>query len=115
LINGLAKGAFRFRTIGSHTWSATSKWMNKEGIQLLRAGEERHHWLLEQNQGIGKSVEEWIKNQPWNTNPISKEFNNWLSRHSSLSWLGAPSWVPETLGGAIAAATGSADDCSCSQ
>jgi len=77
----LETGAFRFKSFGSHTWDATRKWMNKEGIQILEEGEQHHHWLFERNQGIGKAVPDWIKNQPWNTNPISAQFNNWLGRH----------------------------------
>lgn len=122
LLNALGKGAFRFkrgaewltksgRPRNPHSWDATSKWMNKERIQTLSAGQNRHHWLLERNQGIGKNMPDWLKNQPWNTNPISQEFNNWLSRRPALAPLGAPSWVPEVLGGGAVATVGSACGC----
>jgi uncharacterized protein RhaS with RHS repeats len=122
LLNALGKGAFRFKRGAEwvtksgqprnpHSWDATSKWMNKEGIQTLSPGQHRHHWLLERNQGIGKNMPEWLKNQPWNTNPISQEFNNWLSRRPALAPLGAPSWVPEVIGGGAAAAAGSGCGC----
>lgn len=122
LTNALFNGVFRFKTVGKNTWDATRKWMNKERIQVLnheQGRQHRHHWLLERNQGIGKDVADAVKNQPWNTNPISAEFNAWLASRPKLAWLGAPSWVPEVLGGG-ATATGSAmfgddDDCSCSK
>lgn len=125
LLNALGKGAFRFKrgaewvtktgkTMNPHSWGATSKWMNKEGIQVLQQGQHRHHWLLERNQGIGKNVPDWIKNQPWNTNPISSEFNSWLASRPHLAWMGAPSWVPETLGGAAGSLLGpNGNDCEC--
>ena len=75
LLNGLAKGAFKFKTVGSHTWSATRKWMTKNNIMVNKPNIQRHHWLFEQNQGIGKYVPDFIKNQPWNINPISTSFN----------------------------------------
>ncbi|HEY6898250.1 MAG TPA: RHS repeat-associated core domain-containing protein, partial [Rhodocyclaceae bacterium] len=119
LTNALFKGAFRFKTVGKNTWDATRKWMNKEGIQGLKSGQHRHHWLLERNQGIGKDIADAVKNQPWNTNPIAAEFNTWLAQHPNFSWLGAPSWVPEVLGGIATAATsavvGGNNDCICSQ
>ncbi|MFC0130331.1 RHS repeat-associated core domain-containing protein [Ralstonia solanacearum] len=117
LAGALEKGAFRFKSVGSHTWDATRKWMNRQGIQTLERGQQRHHWMLERNQGIGRSFPDWIKNQPWNTNPISSELNNWLGRHPSLSWVGAPSWAGNlTLGGVlggIGVATG--EKCGCNR
>ncbi|MBC5768549.1 RHS repeat-associated core domain-containing protein, partial [Ramlibacter albus] len=118
LLNALGKGAFRFKTVGSHTWDATRSWMNRRGIQMPRPGEQRHHWLFERNQGIGKNVPDVMKNQPFNTNPISAGFNNWLARHPELAWLGGPSWAPELLlGGMVtvgsATTSGAQDECSC--
>jgi len=99
LLNGLLSDAFRFKTVGSQTWSATSKWMRTRDILPRGIGEEWHHWLFERNQGIGRSISDAIKNQPWNLNPISKGFNNWLGRHPALSFLGGPSWAGEVAGG----------------
>jgi len=115
LAGALEKGAFRFKNFGSHTWDATRKWMNKEGIQLLDKGQQRHHWLLERNQGIGKGVADWVKNQPWNTNPISAPFNNWLGRHPNLSWLGGPGWAGSlTVGGLLGGAgLATGENCEC--
>jgi hypothetical protein len=88
LAGALDMGAFQFKSWGSNTWSATSKWMNTEGIQLLGPGQQRNHWLFEQGQGIGRNIPNWIKNQPWNTNPISAEFNNLLGKFPNSAWLG---------------------------
>jgi len=119
LTNALFKGAFRFKTVGKNTWDATRKWMNKEGIQVVKPGQHRHHWLFERNQGIGENVADAVKNQPWNTNPISAKFNTWLASRPNLSWLGAPSWVPEVLAGSATAATsalvGGNDECKCAR
>lgn len=114
LLNAIGKGALRFKTFGSHTWGATRSWMNSRGIQMLQQGQHRHHWLFERNQGIGRFVRDWVKNQPWNTNPISAEFNNWLGRHPNLSWLGAPSWVGEVAaGGGLSLGGGNGESCEC--
>ena len=99
VLNAVGKGALRFKTAGSFTWDASRKWMNKNGIHTLRIGQQRHHWLFERNQGLGKYVPDYLKNQPWNIKPISSGFNNWLSRHPSLAWLGAPTWAGEIVGG----------------
>ncbi|MGI2995001.1 RHS repeat-associated core domain-containing protein [Vibrio alginolyticus] len=107
LLNALRKGAFRFKPRGivkngrnPNSWGATRAWMNKNNINMIKKGQHRHHWLLERNQGIGKSAPDWIKNQPWNLNPISAKFNTWLGSRPEIAWLGAPSWVPEIVGGA---------------
>lgn len=108
----LETGAFRFKDFGSHTWDATRKWMNREGIQILEQGEQRHHWFFERNQGIGRGVADWVKNQPWNTQPISAPFNNWLGRNPALAWLGGPAWAGELTLGGLMGATGGAG-CGC--
>lgn len=115
VLNAALKGAFRFKTVGSHTWGATRSWMNRRGIQMIQPGQQRHHWLFERNQGIGQYVPDAIKNQPWNTNPISSQFNNWLGRHPSLAWLGAPSWAGEVAAGAGMAGAGGSGDCECNR
>ena len=101
LINGLVRGAFRLKTVGSHTWGATSKWMRSRSIMPRAPGQQWHHWLFERNQGIGRRVPGWLKNQPWNINPISRGFNNWLGRHPVLAPLGGPSWAGEVGAGII--------------
>lgn len=114
LLNGLLKGAFKFKTAGSHGWSATKHWMKKQGIHTLSPGQQRHHWFFQQNQGWFSGVSNSVKNQPWNLNPISSSFNGWLGRHPNLAWMGAPSWAPEVLvGGATAAFGPSGGGCGC--
>lgn len=115
LLNGLTRGAFKFKTIGSHSWDATRKWMTRNDIMPNRTGIQRHHWLFERNQGIGKNVPGYIKNQPWNINPVSSSFNNWMGRNPWRAPLGAPSWAVESLGGAgvSAGSAVSGDDCGC--
>ena len=89
-------GAFAFKRGGSHSWDATRKWMNRNGIQpYTRYRNERGHWLFERNQGIGRHVPERLKNQPWNTNPIPGRLNNWMNKYPGAHLLGAPAWVPE--------------------
>jgi len=117
LAGALEMGAFRFKTVGSNTWDAARKWMNKEGIQILEKGQQRNHWLFEQNQGIGENVADWIKNQPWNTNPISAEFNSLLGQYPNMAWLGGPAWagwmaLAGASGGAHAAGIGGSN-CGC--
>lgn len=115
LLNGLLKGAFRFKSIGSNTWNATRSWMNRQGIMPTAAGQQRHHWLFQQNQGLGQYVPNSIKNQPWNINPVSSQFNNWMGRGPWRSALGAPSWAAQTAGGAATAGAGAAfgQGCGC--
>jgi len=118
-ISALSKGAFRFKTVGSNSWDASRKWMDKKGIHLRSGNKQRHHWLFERNQGIGKNVPDRIKNQPYNINLISSDFNNWLSRRPNLAWLGGPGWAGEIGSGGLLAAgaaitgTKGYNDCSC--
>lgn len=100
-LSALSKGVHFVKWGGSHSWSATSKWMNNRGIHTTGGTKDRHHWLFERNQGIGKHVLDSIKNQPWNINPISPKFNNWLSSRPAIAWLGAPNWAREAAGSAV--------------
>jgi hypothetical protein len=47
-------------------------------------------WLFQRNQGIEQYSPHAIKNQPSNSNPISSQFNNWLSRRSGWQVQGVP-------------------------
>ncbi|MFH1932548.1 MAG: RHS repeat-associated core domain-containing protein [Pseudomonadota bacterium] len=62
IATGAGKGAIK---LGSHTWPATRKWLTKTGWREFK-GQHMHHWLFQQNRGIGKYVSKAIKNQPWN-------------------------------------------------
>ena len=65
IVLGLGKGCWK---IGSHTWTATRKWYGKQ--HALPKGTHVHHQFVQRNGPIGKHVPDWIKNQPWNLNPI---------------------------------------------
>jgi len=53
---------------GFHTWPATRQWLTKTGF--ADKGQVVHHALLERNQGIGKYLPDWFKNQPFNLKPM---------------------------------------------
>ena len=55
-------------TKGPYAWKEKVRpWMGKQGY--LNKGQHGHHWAIPQN-GWGKNVPEWIKNQPWNIKPM---------------------------------------------
>jgi hypothetical protein len=56
------------KLIGSHSWRATRQWLTKTGF--AEKGEVVHHGMFERNQGIGKYLPDWLKNQPWNLKPM---------------------------------------------
>jgi hypothetical protein len=62
LFSALGQGIFKVS--GSHTWGATRRFMQKRGWYDGVEEAEGHHWLMEQNQGWGESLPDWIKNQP---------------------------------------------------
>jgi hypothetical protein len=67
-----AKGAVNLGKY-SFKWSATRARLGTSrtlfGIELepyAAKGQEIHHWLFHQNQGIGKMLPDWLKNQGYN-------------------------------------------------
>ena len=66
LATAAGKGLWKF---GSHSWSATSKWATQNGWREF-SGQPIHHWAIPQN-GWGKTMPNWLKNQPWNFMPIN--------------------------------------------
>jgi hypothetical protein len=56
------------KLVGSHTWPATRKWLTETGF--ANKGQVVHHSLLERNQGLGKWLPDFIKNQPPNLKPM---------------------------------------------
>ena len=51
-----------------YSWRARVRpWMQEKG--RLVKGQAGHHWAIPQN-GWGKNVPEWLKNQPWNIMPM---------------------------------------------
>ncbi|MCA6246558.1 MAG: hypothetical protein IM671_07530 [Phenylobacterium sp.] len=80
LAKGVAKGGFYVVNAGAKTsakkaskttpysWDDKVRpWMGKQGY--LAKGQAGHHWAIPQN-GWGKNVPEWLKNQPWNIKPM---------------------------------------------
>jgi hypothetical protein len=101
-----------FKTSGSHVWkTGTRPWLRKTGQAKPR--QEIHHWLFHQNEGIGKHVPEFIKNQPWNLMPMplnNPAFHQALHgkgplaktllgrvMHSRLVY-GSPTWAKSVVG-----------------
>jgi len=85
-MEGLLKGAIKTR--GPYVWRTkpwlndvekgvmdASTWMRQPrafGMSHLKPGQPAHHWAIPQN-GWGKLVPDWIKNQPWNIKPMPNE------------------------------------------
>jgi hypothetical protein len=67
IANGVAKGGFYVAKNAAkkapYAWREVRPWMTEQGF--LKAGQQGHHWAIPQN-GWGKAVPDWIKNQPWN-------------------------------------------------
>jgi RHS repeat-associated protein len=84
---------------GSHTWSATSKWLTKTGWRET-PGQHMHHWLLHRNEGIGKYAPNWLKNQPWNLMPMDSATHTAVHGGGPNAygpwgkfWNGTPGWA----------------------
>lgn len=103
----LLKGGLKLS--GSHTWGATRKWLGKNDV--LGFGQHGHHGLIPQN-GWGKAVPDFIKNQPFNIKGMaSPEIHGRIhGRYAGKPqfnvaqrfWEGTPRWwkagVAEVLG-----------------
>lgn len=113
LTGGVADGAFMWKT-GSNAWKVTRSWLGKHVWDLER-GQEVHHWLIEQRSTVGRMVPNWIKNQPWNLNPMpSKEWHNFLHARNPVlrTIVGAPGWAQGVgVGGGISGLGGG--QCGC--
>ena len=83
-----------FKLAGSNEWKATRSWMVKNGYKEL-VGKEGHHWLFEQNQGLGKTVPKWLKNQPWNIKALEEGSHDLAHYGNPLQklWYGTPDWL----------------------
>ncbi|SCY35580.1 RHS repeat-associated core domain-containing protein [Desulfoluna spongiiphila] len=101
IVTGVGKGAFK---VGSHTWTATSKWLSKSGWRQYK-GQHMHHWLFHRNQGLGKYVPDVIKNQPWNLMAMPNAIFH-MSIHgkgkapfnaAEKIWHGTPRWFKAML------------------
>ena len=130
IVTGLGKGCWK---VGSHTWKATRSWYGR--TRALASGTEVHHWLLHQNEGLGRWFPEWFKNQPWNlvvvdggvvngTRYSSKTIHlaiHGTSRRLTLEWYeralyGTPEWAQwAALDFSMHASTVFEQDCECSR
>jgi hypothetical protein len=120
---GMAKGGFyglkELGRVPNYKWPNVRKWMGTNGY--LAPGQHGHHWLIPQKEW-GKSVPDWIKNQPWNIKPMpSPEVHGRLRgsykgkpQFNPLEgyWFGTPAWskvgTADAIGHSVAAAQ--ADD-----
>lgn len=105
---GILNKAFVLKS-GSHTWGATQRWLGKH-VWDLKPGQEVHHWLIERNSVIGKKIPDYIKNQPWNLNPMkSKAFHQRLHQEMGpvmRTIRGAPPWAQGTMIGTAGTGVG---------
>jgi RHS repeat-associated protein len=115
LTGGLADSAFAWKA-GSNTWGATRKWLANDVWDLAK-GQHVHHWFIERNSAFGKAVPDWIKNQPWNLNPMpSNAWHSFLHAIDPVSrtLLGAPGWAQGTaVGTGVAIAGAGGPGCGC--
>lgn len=72
---GIGKGAWK---LGSHSWSATRKWMLKKGY--VGKGEPLHHWAITQSTAKKHGIEA-IANQPWNLIKFSTQAKHMRLAH----------------------------------
>jgi hypothetical protein len=87
------------------------EWLEQNGF--INRGEKGHHWLIPQN-GWGKAVPEWIKNQPWNIKGMddvphrrshgrAKVDGEWLPEFTDLEkfWSATPAYFKALVGGVV--------------
>jgi hypothetical protein len=66
--NTAKKTGGRASMTNPYSWDKRVRpWMGNHGY--LAKGQAGHHWAIPQN-GWGKGVPEWVKNQPWNIKPM---------------------------------------------
>lgn len=85
LATGIGKGAWKF---GSHSWSATRKWLGKQGY--AEAGQPVHHWAVTQATAKKYGVES-LTNQPWNLMTFPNQSLHIRAGHG-LNYLGQPGY-----------------------
>jgi RHS repeat-associated protein len=115
-------GAYRHSKSGKSWWDASQKWKNVSPrvrkAQNTPAGTDLHHWFIERNSPVGKYVPDFIKNHPWNLNPVTKQVHKDLHLMNPFERTvrGAPDWAKAAGGSAAAGGVGSAaqgDGCGC--
>lgn len=85
IATGLGKGAWK---AGSHSWSATRKWLGKNGY--AEAGQPVHHWLVPQAAAKKYRVE-GLTNQPWNLMTFPNQSLHMRAGHG-INYLGQPGY-----------------------
>jgi len=74
IAKGVGKGAFyvaKNAAKNPYDWDRYVRpWLGGER-KMLAKGQHGHHWAIPQN-GWGKRVPDYVKNQPWNINPMPK-------------------------------------------
>ena len=77
----------------SKNWGAVSR--RVRSAQNTPGGQELHHWFIERNSKWGKKVPNWIKNHPWNLNPVDELAHDALHAMGPIqrTIVGAPSWA----------------------
>jgi hypothetical protein len=112
----LKKGGMKI--LGPKNWrnppwkpAGAREWLEKNGF--VNPGEDGHHWLIPQN-GWGKSIPDWIKNQPWNIKGMDKiphrrshgrarVDGEWMPEFSDLEkfWYSTPAYVKAIVAGSV--------------
>jgi RHS repeat-associated protein len=97
IATGIGKGAWK---LGSHSWSATRKWLGKNGY--AESGQHVHHWAVHQATAKRYGLEA-VTNQPWNLMPMpSATFHRALHGYGNMNiaermWYGTPTWFKAGL------------------
>lgn len=120
VLTGVGKGALKFG--GSHAWRSkpwdkvpgVRRWMGDKG--LLKPGEHGHHGIIPQN-GWGKAVPDFIKNQPWNIKGLDPVTHGRIHGRYTVDgvklprfnpvervWRGTPTWTKPAAAGAAGGA-----------
>lgn len=109
IVAGITKGGIQAMTLGNLRWGGSNSYRSyylKSGF--TKPNQPLHHWLIHKNQGIGKSIPNFIKNQMWNLKPFPTASahmryghgKNWLGQPAPSKiaqlWFGIPTW-PKVL------------------
>jgi hypothetical protein len=112
IAKGIAKGGFYVarglakEAANPYSWKEVVRpWMGDE--RYLAKGQHGHHWLIPQNRW-GKSVPDWLKNQPWNIKGMPDAVTHWRLDHrvgnlarfnpAERLWYGTPTWAKVAAG-----------------
>ena len=112
-----ATGIFRHSASGKRWGDLSSAWKNVSprirNVQNIPSNYQLHHWLISRNGPIGRRIPDWIKNHPWNLNPIAFSVHQGVHGYGPTPynfigrwWFGTPGWAKALqsyfLGGAPA-------------